>query len=165
MSYSQPLSSQVIIFIRTIGLGVLLGLLYEFFAALRMLLSDKKWAYILCDTAFSLIGSIASFFFMVLFNDGIVRFNLVMAELLGALCFHFSAGKYLIKPLLFISKKLRQLLRFMTLPIRVIIKKVVAAISKSGQKRMIRANKEKKSKKERKKIKNIIKIPLKKIEK
>lgn len=165
MSYSQPLSSQVIIFIYSVGFGVLLGLTYEVFTVLRMLLSDKKWAYILCDTAFTLIGSTLSFFFMVLFNNGIVRLNLILAQLVGALCFHFSVGRYIIKPLLFISEKLRKLISLILFPIRFVFEKAEKLAAKLRQKQQNKHSKTEKMKKEKKKIKNIIKIPLKKFKK
>lgn len=165
MSYSQPLSSQVVIFIYSVGFGVLLGLVYEVFTVLRMLLSDKKWAYVLCDAAFSLIGSILSFFFMVLFNNGIVRLNLVLAQLVGGLCFHFSVGKYLIKPLLFISEKLRKLIYLLLFPVRFIFKRTGKLVGKLRQKQQNKSTETEKMKKEKKKIKNIIKIPLKKFKK
>lgn len=162
MSYAQPLSNQVIVFICGVGFGVLLGLTYEVFTVLRMLLSDKKWAYILCDGIFSVFATIMSFFFMVLFNSGIVRFNLIAAQLLGGVCFHLTIGKYLIKPLLFLAKKLRKLLYMLCFPIRLLISKARKIKPNLHFKRLNRAKNEKKPKKERKKFKNIIKTLLKK---
>lgn len=162
MSYNQPLSNQVIVFAFGVGFGVLLGVLYEIFSVLRMLLSDKKWAYILCDTLFSLIGTVLSFFFMVLFNSGVVRLNLIVAQLTGGLVFHFSLGKYLIKPLLFIAEKIRKLILLIMFPLRFLWKKLKKVILIFKEKFKKKKEKREKSEKAKKKIKNIIKTHLKK---
>lgn len=161
MSYNQPLSNQVIIFIYSVGFGVLLGFVYEVFSVLRMLLSDKKWAYILCDSFFSLSATVSSFFFMVLFNSGVVRFNLIAAQLIGGLVFHFSMGKYFIKPLMFIAEKLRKFVYIFLSPIRFFLKKSAEYLLKWRKKAKNKKIKKIKPEKEKKKIKNIIKIPLK----
>ena len=110
MSYVQSHSEQLIIFIRCIGLGVLLGLLYDAFSVLRSLLSDKMRAYVFCDIVFSLIATVISFFFMVLYNNGRVRFNLVAAQLMGGVAFHLSAGRHLIRPLSLAAEGIRKVL-------------------------------------------------------
>ena len=146
MIYSGTLSDQIIVFIRCIGLGVLLGLIYEFFSLLRCFLSDKTRAYVICDIAFSLVATVISFFFMVLYNNGRVRLNLVLAQIIGGVAFHFSVGRYLLKPLTFIAVKIRRVLSALLLP----VKKLIAKLKPRGAVPL------------RKKIKNIVKIPLKK---
>ncbi len=150
MIYSGPLSDQIIIFIRCIGLGVLLGLIYEVFSALRCMISDKIPAYVICDVAFSLIATLISFFFMVLYNNGRVRLNLVFAQLIGGVAFHMSCGRYLLKPLTFIVVKIRRVISTLFLPVKKLIEKLSSFFSSDGRVPM------------KKKIKNIVKIPLKK---
>ncbi len=152
MNYAEPLSNQVLVFIRSVGFGVLLGLIYELFSAVRILLGDKKRAYILCDISFSLTATVLSFFYMVLYNSGRVRLNLLAAQLIGAIAFHIAAGRYLVKPFNYLMEKTRQLLLFLFYPIRYVFGKV----------KNILARRPKKEKKKLKNIKNIIKIPLKK---
>lgn len=146
MSYSWPLSEQIIVFIRCIGLGILLGLLYEVFSVLRCFLSEKTWAYVVCDVAFSLITTVISFFFMVLYNNGRVRLNLVFAQIIGGVAFHFSVGRYLLKPLTFFAMKMRRAMSVLLYPLKKPIEKLKI---RSGLPL-------------RKKNKNIVKIPLKK---
>lgn len=162
MNYSEPLSNQIIVFIRCVGLGVLLGFLFEVFSVLRALLSDKKWAYVLCDISFSLIATVISFFFMVLYNSGIVRLNLIAAQLLGGVAFHLTAGKYLIKPLIYFGEKLRKLVLLIFYPFKLFLKKAGALLHKIIKKTQRNNSGDKQVKKDRKKFRNIIKIPLKK---
>lgn len=145
MRYSGPLSDQIVVFIRCIGLGVLLGLLYEAFSVLRCLLSDKTRAYVICDIAFSLIATVISFFFMILYNDGRVRLNLVVAQLLGGVAFHFSLGRYITQPISVAATKIRHILSVALRPMKKCF--VRKKISRGDS---------------AKKIKNIVKIPLKK---
>ncbi len=162
MNYAEPLSNQVMVFIRGVGFGVLLGLLYEAFTVLRNLISDKKWAYVLCDISFSLIAAVMSFFFMILFNGGIVRLNLILAQLLGGVALHLSAGRHLIKPMLFVGGAIRKGIRFVFSPVRFILHKGRALLSTQIKKLKSEKKNDSVPKKDRKKIKNIIKIPLKK---
>ncbi len=151
MNYAEPLSNQVLVFIRSVGFGVLLGLIYELFSAFRILLGDKKRAFVLCDIAFSLTATVMSFFYMVLYNSGSVRLNLLAAQLIGAAAFHIAAGRFLVKPFNFLMKKIRRILLAAFYPVRFSVRKI-KEISLDN----------KKEKKKIRNIKNIIKIPLKK---
>ncbi len=157
MNYAEPLSNQIIVFVRSVGLGVLLGFLYEVFSVLRGLISDKRWAYILCDLTFSLVATLMSFFFMVLYNDGTVRLNLIVAQLLGGVAFHLSAGTYIARPLLFIGHKLRRAVLLLFYPLKMLCKKCAEILGRLK----IKKPRNPETEKEKKKIKNIIKIPLK----
>ncbi|MBQ7295675.1 MAG: spore cortex biosynthesis protein YabQ [Clostridia bacterium] len=158
MNYAEPLSNQIVVFIRSVGLGVLLGFVYEIFSVLRTLLSDKRWAYIICDLCFCFSATLMSFFFMVLYNGGTVRLNLILAQAAGGVAFHLSVGTYLARPLMFICCMLRKALLTLFYPVRFISKKLQEAIKRHQKDK----GEDKKVKKDRKKIKNIMKIPLKK---
>ena len=102
MRYAEPLSNQLQVFITSIGFGVLSGLLYEVFSVLRRLAGNKKKASVICDFSFCVIVTVLSFFYMVIYNNGIVRLNLIIAQLAGGIAFHLSMGRYIRKPLYFI---------------------------------------------------------------
>ncbi len=162
MNYSEPLSNQILVFIRGVGFGVLLGLLYECFCVLRVFLSDKKWAYVVCDVLFGLTGTVMSFFFMVLYNDGRVRLNLMAAQLLGGIAFHIAAGRYLIKPLIFLGENIRKAIYFALFPFRFVLSKIKEIVSKTVKKHKNNKQADNLPKKDRKKFHNILKIHLKK---
>lgn len=162
MNYSEPLSNQVLIFIRGIGFGVILGFIYELFCVLRSLLSDKKLAYVVCDVLFGITAALMSFFFMVLYNDGIVRLNLMASQLIGAVAFHFASGKYLARPLISFSANIRKLIGVIFFPLSFMGKKIKETLLKTALKLKNKIAEEDLSKKDRKKIHNILKIHLKK---
>lgn len=96
MNYFEPLSNQLLVFIRAVGFGVMLGIFYDFFELVKALLPKKTFITVICDVIFSLAGTLSSFFFMIVCNSGIVRFNLIIAQLLGGVAFHMTAGRYII---------------------------------------------------------------------
>ncbi len=96
MNYSEPLISQVVIFCRAIGCGILLGVLYDVVSLVRMFFGERKAIYVFFDTVYFIAASVISFFFMVLYNSGQVRLNLMLGELFGGMAFHLSLGKYIL---------------------------------------------------------------------
>ncbi|MBQ7117917.1 MAG: spore cortex biosynthesis protein YabQ [Clostridia bacterium] len=118
MNYSEPLITQVVIFCRGIGCGVLLGAFYDAVSAVRMLFSERKSVYVFFDTLYFLFAALISFFFMVLYNSGQVRLNLMAAELFGGMAFHFSLGRYVLGRYASELLKIRKILSFFISPFR-----------------------------------------------
>ncbi len=116
MNYSEPLVNQLTVFCRAIGVGVLLGIIYDGFSAVRMLFGERKSVYVFFDTAYFLVASLVSFFFMVLYNSGQVRINLMLAELFGGTAFHFSFGKYILGNYLKHLNRIRKILSYILKP-------------------------------------------------
>ena len=162
MRYAEPLSNQLQVFITSIGFGVLSGLLYEVFSVLRRLAGNKKKASVICDFSFCVIVTVLSFFYMVIYNNGIVRLNLIMAQLAGGIAFHLSMGRYIRKPLYFLMDILRKVTGFIFYPIKILLNKLQNTISTFLTKHQKAQNEEQNKKKTDKKIKNIAKILLKK---
>lgn len=96
MNYSEPLVSQIVVFCRALGCGILLGLLYGAVCVVRMLFGERKGVYVFFDILYFLMASLLSFFFMVIYNSGQVRLNIILAELVGGVAFHFSLGRYIL---------------------------------------------------------------------
>ncbi len=161
MNYSEPLISQVTVFFRAIGCGVLLGVLYDAVGIIRMLFGEKKCIYVFFDTAFFLAASAVSFFFMVLYNSGQVRFNLIFAELVSAVVFHFSFGVYILKQWKNYVLSMRKVIRFLTKPFCKGIKKLRKNSEKLLQSISKKRSEREKNKKISKKFGNIGKILLK----
>ena len=63
------------------------------------------------------MASVISFFFMVLYNSGQIRLNLMLAELFGGLAFHFSLGKYI---LMRYDRHLHRIRKIFAIPIKAI---------------------------------------------
>ncbi len=161
MNYSEPLITQIVIFCRGVGCGVLLGALYDAVSAVRMLFGERKSVYVFFDTVYFLFASLISFFFMVLYNSGQVRLNLMAAELFGGAAFHFSLGRYILGRYASELFRIRKILSFFAKPFRKWVKKISDFSDKlfSGVRKKLSEGKNKE--KIRKKFSNIGKILLK----
>ena len=162
MRYTQPLSDQVLIFISSIGPGVLIGILYDVIFSFFRTFGKKKALTIIADLLFSLSASLLSFFYMIVYNSGTVRLNIVIAQLIGAVAFHYSLGKYAEKITSFIAKTMTGLITAITRPFVSALKKSAGYATKAFRKIKVKLRRKEKTETEKKKIKNIIKILLKK---
>lgn len=97
MTYSEPLFNQVSRFVTSIGFGFVICVLYIVLVITRSIISDKKWAVITQDMIFGILTTVLSFFFMVLYNNGEVRWNLVFGEILGGGVLYYTIGRHIIK--------------------------------------------------------------------
>lgn len=130
MNYSEPLFSQFAVFFKSIGLGVILGMWYILICFLRTAVGEKRFIYVTFDIIFALSSAVISFMFMVLFNSGKIRLNLMFGELCGAVAFYFGIGKYI---LAFLSKWVwivRKVLKFIFSPLGKLKEKISALFRK-----------------------------------
>lgn len=111
MSYTEPLINQIYRFSLALGFGVLMAVVYEILSLVRVFFHGRKVTFI-CDIIFSVIFTVLSFFFMIVYNEGEARFNLVAAQLIGLVSFHLTFGKYLLAPFSSVCEKLRNKLNF-----------------------------------------------------
>ncbi len=161
MNYSEPLISQIVIFCRAVGCGIILGALYDAVSLIRMLFGERKGVYVFFDTVYFLSASLVSFFFMVLYNSGQVRLNLMLAELFGGTAFHFSLGKYILGRCYVHLSRIRKILSFAARPFikaTVIFKDFCVKLFRT---RVKHPSAEKNKEKNRKNFSNIGKILLK----
>ncbi len=93
MSYSEPIINQIIVFLRSVGIGTVIGAVYLLLTLVRKLFLDRKWICFTCDIIFWVISFYISFIFMIVYNKGLVRITLMMGELAGALAFYFAFGR------------------------------------------------------------------------
>lgn len=111
MSYSQPLINQPKILFFSIGAGILLGICYVLIQGVFRIFGEGRLSYYLADSAFVIVFTLVSFFFMVLHNEGRVRLHLIIGEAVGILLFRFSVGRYIYAVLARLSGALRLLFR------------------------------------------------------
>ncbi len=162
MNYREPLSDQVLIFISSIGPGVLIGFMYDVIFSFFRAFGNKKAIIITADLCFSVLATLLSFFYMVVFNSGTVRLNMIIAQLIGAVTFHYTLGKYIAKPVTMIGNFCGKVIGFIFYPVVLLARKTGECIRKNGYSAVHRADDREKSNNADKKIKNILKIHLKK---
>ena len=106
MCYSEPLINQIYRFFLGVGFGAILAVVYELFAVVRSVMGQGKVIVIILDIVFSVIFTVLSFFFMLIYNGGEMRFNIVLAILLGLYAFHVTVGKNIVEPLVKLNEKI-----------------------------------------------------------
>lgn len=92
MEMGNYVSAQMLLFLRAIGLGLCLGLLYDVLGALRRL-GGRLWGGVL-DTGFCLTAAVSVLFF-VLAGDGELRIFVAVGVLGGAVLFRCLLGPLL----------------------------------------------------------------------
>ncbi len=151
MTYREPLSDQVLIFISAVGPGVLIGFLYDVIFSFFRSFGKKRPVIITADLCFSLLATLLSFFYMVVYNNGTVRLNIIIAQVMGAVAFHFTLGKYIEKPVVFVSKLLADVISFAIYPVVFFLNKTVRILSEIKKKTESRIKLKEKLKLRRKK--------------
>lgn len=163
MTYTEPLFNQVSRFATSVGFGFIICILYFVLFFIRKVISDKKSAVIIQDVVFGITGTIMSFFYMVIYNNGEVRFNLLIGEVTGAAVLYLTAGKYIKSFLGKTAVLIRRIIGNILLPLRLYFnalisyfKKAKSGIkeSKSKKRAVAKDDTEKEDKKKRKNKEN-----------
>ena len=162
MRYTQPLSDQVLMFVSSIGPGVVIGFIYDVIFSFFRTFGSSRWITIAADLLFSVSATLLSFFYMVIYNDGTVRLNIIIAQLIGAVTFHYALGRYMSKPIELFAVLLTKLFSKVFYPIVYILKKSAGYATKMLNNIKIKAAYKEKTEKDKKKTINILKIHLKK---
>ncbi|MGN1316249.1 MAG: spore cortex biosynthesis protein YabQ [Acutalibacteraceae bacterium] len=95
--YTVEQSEQTLIFIASLGIGFLLGILYDLFRALRLSFTKGKAAIVIFDLLYFFAVAFFSYMFILASNKGEVRSYIIIGELLGAVFYYFSLGIAVIK--------------------------------------------------------------------
>ena len=124
MRYTEPLSNQVLMFISSIGPGVIIGLLYDVIFSFFSKLGKNTATTIVGDVLFSLIATMISFFYMVVYNNGTVRLNIIVAQIIGAVAFHITMGKYVAKIVGFAAMLIGKVITIVSSPLTFVLRKI-----------------------------------------
>ena len=97
MDYIQGIGAQTEIFFFSLGFGFLLGILYDVFRTLRIIISDAKGFVIAADLIYFAVCSFLMFCFNLIVDNGRVRVYVIVGEILGWMIYYFSLGTLAIK--------------------------------------------------------------------
>lgn len=97
MDYIQGLAEQTEIFFYSLGFGFLLGILYDVFRTLRMIISRSKGFTFFMDLLYFAVCAVLTFCFIMVVDSGKVRIYVALGEALGWLIYYFSFGAIAIK--------------------------------------------------------------------
>lgn len=92
MTYIQGLAAQTQIFFYALGFGFMLGILYDVFRTLRLIISKSKIFAFISDTVYFSLTSFLTFCFIMVVDSGKVRLYVFFGEILGWLIWYFSFG-------------------------------------------------------------------------
>lgn len=95
--YNVSQSEQTLIFLASLGVGFLLGILYDFLRAVRLSFSRGKIAVVVFDLLYFFFVAFFSYLFILAANKGEVRSYIIIGELSGAVFYYFSLGFALMK--------------------------------------------------------------------
>lgn len=97
MEYIQGLNVQTEIFLYSLGFGFLLGILYDVFRTVRMIISNAKSFVIFMDLLYFAVCAFLIFCFNMVVDSGRVRIYVALGEGLGWLIYYFSFGAIALK--------------------------------------------------------------------
>lgn len=90
--YGIDLSVQIENLMPALGLGFLLGFVYDAVRFLRLVLSEGKIFLFVSDMLFVVFCAFTSFLLFLGVNNGNIRFYLILAEITGAVIYFCTAG-------------------------------------------------------------------------
>ena len=91
--YGVDLSVQFENLMPAIGLGFILGFVYDVFKFIRQIFFNGKTAFFITDMIFVVVCTLSSFLLFVAVNSGRIRGYLIMFEVLAACVYRFTAGQ------------------------------------------------------------------------
>lgn len=94
MTYGFSLARQTQSFLVAFGFGFILGVIYDLFFIVRLMISKSKAAVIISDALYVLVAAVMSFSMFLIVTDGLVRAYIVLGELLGFFVYYFTAGVF-----------------------------------------------------------------------
>ncbi len=97
MIYIQGMAEQTEIFFYSLGFGFLLGILYDVFRIVRLIISRSKGFVFFMDVLYFAVCSLLIFGFVLVADSGKVRLYAVVGEMLGWLVYYFSFGTVAIR--------------------------------------------------------------------
>ena len=118
------------VFIKSLNLGVVLGICYDFLRVLRTVIPFGKRIFIASDFIYCVWAAFLTFSFLLNENFGIPRFYIYFGALIGFLVWYFSFGKINI----FLAKILRKALKKFLSPFYKIFRKILKSIRNRGAK-------------------------------
>ena len=106
------IAEQTRLFLLSCGMGFLLGILYEIFRLLRMMLSVKKRSTFIFDIIYCLLATFLSFVFILTANRGAVRWYIIFGVAAGWIIYYFALGGIAVKFSRFVTACIKNTVTF-----------------------------------------------------
>ena len=135
-------ANQAYIFLATVYVGLLLGLIYDVYRAFRMIIKPGKWFVAVLDLSFWVFAAFLSFFMLFRINGGEIRLYAFIGLALGWGLYTLTIGGLVVKLLVKVYETVSGIILW---PIRMVTKAI-----KWVAKKIPKKNKEDKEDKENK---------------
>lgn len=130
--YIPTMALQTRIFLLSIGLGFLLGILYDVFYIIRLMITKNKYAIYIQDILYLLVCSFITFLYILALNYGVVRGYVLLGELFGWVIYYLSSGFFVInyatKAIYKLKKTIKNLFLLIIKPFKMILTKIYKQI-------------------------------------
>lgn len=145
MTYLKGVPEQIRLFAFAFGFGFMLGIVYDIFRTLRLIISGGKRVVFVADITYFIAAAVLNFCFVLVFNDGEMRGFILAGEALGWLVYYFSLGLLTVRAGNAVIKAVRRAVRavfgiiakpflFIFRKITRKVKKITAFLSKINRK-------------------------------
>ena len=132
--YGIDLSVQIKNLMPALGLGFILGFIYDAVRFLRMTFSKNKTVLFFADFLFVVFCTLSSYLMILGVNNGNIRFYLILAEITGGVIYFCTAGIIISRIFRLVSDVLRKIFRTLIAPLVLVSEKFRCLIQKTGEK-------------------------------
>ena len=130
MEYIQGISSQTALFFLSLGFGFLLGVLYDVFRTVRLIVSDGKRFVFVMDFLYFAACGVLSFFFFLVTDEGRLRIYTLSGEILGWMIYYFSFGAVAVRVTNTVAKLFRRIFSAITASVKFFLRIIKAPFAK-----------------------------------
>lgn len=131
---AEIITSQAVLFLRSVGYGLLLGIWYEVFRVLRQLFIHRDSLVHMEDAVFCFSGAAGLFFLFQLYNRGSMRFYILLGLALGGGCYFlvlYKPVQWLLKQVVKLAVIIPgKLAGMFCIPLKLIMNSIVKSLKK-----------------------------------
>lgn len=130
--YMLTIADQTRLFLLAIGLGFLLGVVYDLFRVIRMAFTMRRAGVFIQDVLFFLVCAAVTFVFLLAVNQGEIRGFIIAGEVLGFLIYYFSFGLLAVRVSSFLVHTTQRIFYLICVPFRALMRLLRRLFGKIG---------------------------------
>lgn len=133
--YSFSITDQLVVFVESVGFGVLLGVAYSVVDIAVSVVAEGRKKTVACDVIFCPLCAVALFSFILAYNLGKLRFYMVLGILLGLAVYFVAFGSYAQRLCEIVTGLVRRAFRFIFKPLKALFLKLRSRSERTAKKR------------------------------
>jgi len=130
-------TEQFVIFLFSILMGVILGIIYSVFKVFRMIFKMSIVQVFFLDIFYFIFSSILTFLFIIAVSTGEIRLFIIAGEIAGFFIYYITLGNLLTRFIVFIMKitrkivfKIKKIVILIIKPVKNLAKKLILIVFK-----------------------------------